>query len=156
MLCFCCYMIKRTQHTSMTLFVLPREVQVQTSPTEHRHDVARDVSTVARPAAWDTCSAVVGDPPGVSYLVGQTSPATCRWSPARPDPCSVVVDLLRVRVGGVVLGSADRHLRSAETTPFDSKICPLRTDASSPHVGSTNSGPACPRPKGLSRYPAKG
>ena len=67
----------------------------------------------------------------VSYLVGQTSPATCRAGPTPAPLWSTWSE-----VGGVVLGSADRLLRSAETTPFDSKICPLRTGASSSDLGS--------------------
>lgn len=123
--CFCCYTIKRTQHTSMTLFVLPREVQVEQARA----------STWCGEPARDTCSAVVDDP--IRLRVGG-----CRtWWGRRPPR----------RVGGRPLGragpllrcgrpgprsSADRLLRSAETTPFDSKICPLRTGASSSDLGS--------------------
>jgi hypothetical protein len=64
--------------------------------------------------------------------VGRAGPAPCR-SDTHPMQCrgakSFVDDLGWSR--GVVLSRAAALLRSIETKPFDSKICPLWTDTSS-------------------------
>ena len=85
----------------MTLFVLPREVQVQTSPTEHRHDVARDVSTVARP------------PGSVGYLLRRSR-----------RPGGVVLGRADVsRDVQVVARSAGPLLRCGRPAPSPSRGC---------------------------------